>query len=43
MNFFQQQEQARNKTRWLILVYNIAVMAIVIALDAVFRWRNLLL
>jgi Zn-dependent protease with chaperone function len=36
MNFFQQQEQARNKTRWLVLVYIIAVIAIVIALDAVF-------
>ncbi|MGB5309348.1 MAG: hypothetical protein WBN45_10630, partial [Arenicellales bacterium] len=36
MNFFQQQEHARAKTRWLILIYALAVAAIVIALDVIF-------
>ena len=36
MNFFQQQEHARAKTRWLIFIYALAVAAIVIALDAIF-------
>ncbi len=36
MNFFQQQEQARAKTRKLIFVYILAVAVIVIALDAIF-------
>ena len=36
MNFFQQQEHARSKTRWLLFIYVLAVAAIVIALDAIF-------
>ncbi len=36
MNFFQQQERARAKTRRLIFVYILAVLVIVVALDAVF-------
>lgn len=36
MNFFQQQEHARSKTRRLLFVYVLAVAAIVIALDVVF-------
>lgn len=36
MNFFQQQEQARAKTRRLIFVYILAVAVIVVALDAIF-------
>ena len=36
MNFFQQQENARVKTRWLIFIYLLAVGAIIISLDAVF-------
>ncbi len=36
MNFFQHQEYARSKTRWLLFVYFLAVIAIVIALDAIF-------
>ena len=36
MNFFQQQEHARSKTRWLLFIYALAVAAIVIALDAIF-------
>jgi len=36
MNFFQQQEHARSKTRWLLFIYTLAVAAIVIALDAIF-------
>jgi len=36
MNFFQLQEQARLKTRWLVFIYAIAVVLIVIALDLVF-------
>lgn len=36
MNFFQQQEQARAKTRRLIIVYILAVAVIVVSLDAVF-------
>jgi len=36
MNFFQLQEQARVKTRRLIFVYILAVLVIVVALDAVF-------
>ncbi len=36
MNFFQHQEYARSKTRWLLFVYVLAVVAIVIALDAIF-------
>lgn len=36
MNFFQQQEHARSKTRWLLVIYALAVVAIVIALDAIF-------
>lgn len=36
MNFFQHQEYARSKTRWLLFVYFLAVVAIVIALDAIF-------
>jgi len=36
MNFFQQQEQARVKTRRLIFAYILAVLVIVVALDAIF-------
>ena len=36
MNFFQQQEHARARTRWLLFIYLLAVIAIVIALDVVF-------
>ena len=36
MNFFQQQEHARTKTRWLLFIYALAVAAIVIALDVIF-------
>jgi len=36
MNFFQQQEKARAKTRRLIFVYILAVAVIVIALDVIF-------
>ena len=36
MNFFQQQEHARSKTRWLLFIYAIAVAAIVFALDVIF-------
>ena len=36
MNFFQQQEHARSKTRWLLFIYVLAVAVIVIALDAIF-------
>jgi Zn-dependent protease with chaperone function len=36
MNFFQHQEYARSKTRWLLFVYVFAVVAIVIALDSIF-------
>jgi len=36
MNFFQQQEHARAKTRWLLFIYVLAVAAIVIALDVIF-------
>ncbi len=36
MNFFQLQEQARVRTRRLIFVYLLAVVFIVVALDAVF-------
>lgn len=36
MNFFRQQEHARARTRWLLFIYLLAVIAIVIALDVVF-------
>ncbi len=36
MNFFQEQEKARVKTRRLIFAYILAVMVIVVALDAIF-------
>ncbi len=36
MNFFQQQEHARSKTRWLLFIYAVAVVAIVLALDVIF-------
>ena len=36
MNFFQQQEYARSKTRWLLFIYAVAVAAIVLALDVIF-------
>lgn len=35
MNFFEQQAAARKQTRWLILLFILAVAAIVVAVDAV--------
>ncbi len=33
MNFFEQQEQARRQTRWLLFLFVLAVIAIVLAID----------
>src|SRR5690606_31742992 len=35
MNFFQRQEQARRASRWLVLLFVLAVLAVVCAVDAV--------
>lgn len=35
MNFFQQQDQARKQSRWLIIIFILAVLAIVVAIDLV--------
>lgn len=34
MNFFEYQDQARRRTRWLLVVFILAVLAIVVAVDA---------
>ena len=33
MNFFEQQDQARRQTRWLLVLFGLAVIAIVVAID----------
>ncbi len=33
MNFFEQQDRARKQSRWLIIVFIVAVLAIVVAID----------
>jgi len=33
MNFFEQQDHARRQSRWLIIVFIVAVLAIVVAID----------
>jgi len=33
MNFFEQQDRARRQSRWLIIVFIVAVLAIVVAID----------
>jgi len=33
LNFFQDQEQARRQTRWLVILFMLAVLAIVVAVD----------
>jgi Zn-dependent protease with chaperone function len=33
MNFFQQQAQAKSRTRWLVFLFALAVIAVVIAID----------
>jgi hypothetical protein len=33
MNFFEQQDQARKQSRWLIIIFILAVVAIVAAID----------
>ena len=33
MNFFEQQDQARRQTRWLLVLFGLAVIAIVMAID----------
>ncbi|MSQ98471.1 MAG: peptidase M48, partial [Xanthomonadales bacterium] len=33
MNFFEHQEQARRQTRWLVLMFVLAVLAVVAAVD----------
>ena len=33
MNFFEHQESARKQSRWLILVFILAVAAIVVAIN----------
>jgi Zn-dependent protease with chaperone function len=33
MNFFEQQDQARKQSRWLIVVFIVAVLAIVVSID----------
>jgi Zn-dependent protease with chaperone function/uncharacterized tellurite resistance protein B-like protein len=35
LNFFEHQESARKQSRWLILIFFLAVIAIVVAVDAV--------
>jgi Zn-dependent protease with chaperone function len=35
MNFFEQQDRARKQSRWLILVFILAVLAIVVAMDLI--------
>ena len=35
MNFFQQQDQARKQTRWLIFAFILAILAIVVAIDII--------
>jgi len=35
MNFFQQQDQARKQSRWLIIVFMLAVVAIVLAINLI--------
>lgn len=35
MNFFEHQHRARRQSRWLIVLFVIAVMAIIVAIDAV--------
>ena len=34
MNFFEQQAQARSRSRWLLLMFVLAVLAVIIAMDA---------
>ena len=34
MNFFEHQDRARRQSRWLILMFGLAVLAVVIAIDA---------
>jgi Zn-dependent protease with chaperone function/uncharacterized tellurite resistance protein B-like protein len=33
VNFFEQQDQARRQTRWLLVLFGLAVIAIVVAID----------
>lgn len=35
MNFFEQQDRARKQSRWLIVIFILAVLAIVVAIDLV--------
>ena len=35
MNFFEQQDRARKQSRWLIIVFILAVLAIVVAMDMI--------
>ena len=35
MNFFEHQDRARRQSRWLIVVFALAVLAIVLAIDAI--------
>jgi Zn-dependent protease with chaperone function len=35
MNFFEHQDRARRQSRWLIVVFVLAVLAIVVAIDAI--------
>jgi len=35
MNFFEQQDQARRQSRWLVIVFILAVVAIVVAIDLI--------
>ncbi len=35
MDFFKQQDQARKKTKWLVLYFALAVIAIIVAINAV--------
>ena len=33
MNFFEHQDKARRNTKWLVMMFSLAVLAIVVAID----------